>query len=342
MIRKLVVALIVLAVIGLAAFWVLTSPQMIAASELPAHTADIANGQMVFWAGGCESCHAAANADGDERLKLGGGQVLSTPYGNFHVPNISPDAATGIGKWTLADFVTAMKRGVAPGGVHLYPAFPYPSYQRMTMVDLIDLKAFLDTLPPVVRASEPHELAFPFNIRRGIGLWQLINIDGKAFVPDPKATDQVNRGAYLVQAAGHCGECHTPRTIIQATDPSRALSGALMLDGSNGVAPNITPDPSGLATWTAAQITRLLTVGLKPTFDSVGGAMGPVVGNMAMLPRADVQAIAAYLKTIPAHAASAVPRTPAAAPAPGAPAPASGPATAAPAAAASPPAPAKP
>jgi mono/diheme cytochrome c family protein len=311
MIGKFVAVILALAVIGLAAFWLLTTPKVIAASELPAHTPDLANGQMVFWAGGCESCHAVANADGDERLRLGGGQVLATPVGRFHVPNISPDPGTGIGKWTLADFVTAMKRGIAPGGVHLYPAFPYPSYQRLTTNDVIDLKAFLDSLPPVVRTNEPHELAFPFNIRRGIGLWQLVYVDGKAFVPDAKATDQVNRGAYLVQGPGHCGECHTPRNpITQATDPTRTLSGAVLPDGTNGVAPNITPDPSGIGTWTPAQITRLLTTGLKPTSDSVAGAMGPVVASVSMLARADLQAIAAYLKSIPPHAASAVPKTP--------------------------------
>jgi mono/diheme cytochrome c family protein len=304
MLRALVSALIVVAVAA-AALWLLTAPRVIAATDLPMHTPDPANGEVMFWAGGCASCHAVANATGEERLRLGGGQALATPFGRFHVPNISPDGTSGIGRWSLADFVTAMKRGVAPGGVHLYPAFPYPSYQRMTYGDIIDLKAYLDMLPPVARANQPHELAFPYNIRRGVGLWQFLNIDGRDFAPDPAAPPAVNRGAYLVQGAAHCGECHTPRTATQAMDLDRWLSGARMLDATNDIAPNLTPHATGLADWFEDEIVRLLQLGVTPTFDSVGGAMGPVVASMGMLPQAELEAIAAYLKSLPPLPASA-------------------------------------
>src|SRR5690606_26407673 len=120
------------------------------------------------------------------------------------------DPQDGIGTWTLADFVTAMKFGVTPGGVHLYPAFPYDFYQRMRVEDIIDLKAFMDTLPLVAGRSPPNDLKFPYSVRRGVGLWQLLYVDGRTFAPDPDSSDQVNRGAYLVQGAGHCGACHTP------------------------------------------------------------------------------------------------------------------------------------
>jgi mono/diheme cytochrome c family protein len=308
----LIAALVVLAGLGLVAFWLVTVPRTISASELPVRTPDLANGELMFWAGGCESCHAAPGAGPDDLTRLGGGQVLATPFGGFHVPNISPDRTYGIGNWTLAEFVTAMKLGVGPGGVHLYPAFPYPSYQRMRVEDIIDLKAFLDTLPPVATASQAHDLKFPFSIRRGVGLWQLLNVDGKTFIPDPAASAVVNRGAYLVQGPAHCGECHTPRGFTGAVIADLALTGAPMLDGTHDVAPNLTPHPGGLGDWSEAAIVRALQVGLKPGFDAVGGAMGAVVGNLARLPRSDAQAIAAYLKSLPPRPTTVVRAAPAA------------------------------
>ena len=209
MFRKLLLLVLVLIAAGIAAFWFLTAPRTLAAADLPAHTPDLVNGQTMFWAGGCESCHAAADATGDDQLKLGGGQPLKTAFGTFHAPNISPDPEHGIGRWSDLDFVNAMRFGVAPGGVHLYPAFPYTSYQHMRIEDLLDLKAFLNTLPPVATASLPHELPFPFTIRRDIGLWKLLYMDGRTFVPDPAKSAELNRGAYLVEGPGHCGECHT-------------------------------------------------------------------------------------------------------------------------------------
>ena len=298
MIRRLVILAVVLAVAGFAVFWFLTTPRMLAAADLPAHTPDLANGETMFWAGGCESCHAAADARGDDELKLGGGQPLVTPFGTFHAPNISPDPDHGIGHWTDLDFVNAMKFGVAPGGVHLYPAFPYTSYQRMRVEDILDLKAFLDTLPPVTTASLPHELPFPFNIRRGLGLWQLLYVDGKTFVPDPAKSDQLNRGAYLVEGPAHCGECHTPRNLIGGPDSSRAYGGGPAPEGG-GKIPNITSDATGLADWSEADIANLLETGLKPNFDSAGSSMAAVARNTAKLSAADREAIAAFVANLP-------------------------------------------
>jgi mono/diheme cytochrome c family protein len=299
MIRRLLVLAIVLAAIAAAAFWFLTAPRMLAAADLPDHTPDLANGEYMFWAGGCESCHAAPDATGDDQLKLGGGLALTTPFGIFNVPNISPDKQTGIGSWSTLDFVNAMKRGIGKGGTHLYPAFPYASYQHMTLADVIDLKAFLDTLPPVENLPPGHELPFPFNVRRGIGLWQLLYVDGETFRPDPAEDAELDRGAYLVKGPGHCGECHTPRNVAGAMIADRAYSGAPTPDGKGSV-PNITPDPdTGIGSWSKDDIVTLLQTGFKPNFDSVGGTMAPVQRNLAKLSEDDLNAIAAFLKSLP-------------------------------------------
>ena len=299
MIRKLIVAAIVLALIGLAAFWLLTMPRTIAMGDLPPHTADLKNGEEMFWAGGCESCHAAPGAKGDDLLKLGGGLVLASPFGKFHVPNISPDPDHGIGGWNLAEFVTAMKLGIGKGGTHLYPAFPYTSYQHMKIEDIIDLKAFLDTLPKVADVSQPHELPFPFSIRRGLGLWQLLYVNGKTTDPNPAVGEKINRGAYLVEGPGHCQECHTPRGLDGGMIAARAFSGAPNPTGKGRV-PNITQHADGLGDWTESDILDLVQTGMMVTGDVVGGPMVAVQANLARLPLADQQAIAAYIKTIPA------------------------------------------
>lgn len=223
---------------------------------------------------------------------------MKTPFGVFHVPNISPDKETGIGNWSTLDFVNAMKRGIAPGGTHLYPAFPYASYQHMSYEDLIDLKAYLDTLPAVKSEVPPHQLTFPYNIRRAVGLWQLLYVDGKTFAPDPKKSAEVNRGAYLVEGPGHCGECHSPRNSLGGIMQSAAYAGARNPEGK-GKIPNITPSDDGIADWSADDIAYFLETGNTPDFDVVGGLMARVQENMAKLKPEDRAAIAAFLKSLP-------------------------------------------
>ncbi len=305
MIRKLFFGVILLGIVAAVVLWFLTAPRTLAAGDLPDHTPDLANGETMFWASGCESCHAAPGATGDDILKLGGGLAMVTPFGTFNVPNISPDETTGIGSWSTADFVAALKHGVGKDGEHLYPAFPYTSYQRMRVEDIIDLKAFMDTLEPVDNAIAAHDLPFPFNIRRGLGLWQLVFADGKTFVPDPQASDQINRGAYLVKGPGHCGECHTPRDVAGAMIAARALSGGPAPEG-DGTVPNITPDTdTGIGSWSQDDLVTLFKTGFTPDFDSVGGSMAPVQRNLAMLPDEDLEAIAAYLMSLPPIASEA-------------------------------------
>ena len=284
--------------VGAASFWLLTEPKPLSASVLPDRAGDPAKGELLFWAGGCASCHAAPGSKGDDRLKLAGGEPIVSPFGTFHAPNISPDKAHGIGNWSTLDFVNAMKRGLGPDGEHLYPAFPYTSYQRMPVADLVDLKAYLDTLPADATPNKAHELPFPFSIRRGVGLWKLLYLDGETFTPDPSKSDEINRGAYLVQGPGHCNECHTPRNAIGGLDRSRALAGAPDPSGK-GTIPNITPGSSTMGDWTADDIANFLETGMTPDFDSVGGTMVEVQENMAKLPASDRAAIAAYLKDLP-------------------------------------------
>jgi mono/diheme cytochrome c family protein len=300
MVRRLVMVALILAVAGLAAFWFLTTPRTLGAGALPDHRPDLENGATMFFAGGCESCHAAPGAKGEDQLKLAGGVALDTPFGKFHAPNISPDPQNGIGGWSTLDFVNAMKFGVGPRGTHLYPAFPYTSYQRMRIEDLIDLKALLDTLPPVAEAAPDHELPFPFNIRRGLGLWQLLYVDGETFAPDPAASERINRGAYLVEGPGHCGACHSPRNEIGGIIASRALSGGPAPEGK-GTIPNITPDAeTGIGSWSEDDLVTMFETGFTPSFDSVGGSMTAVQRNLAKLGHDDLVAIAAYLKSLPA------------------------------------------
>ncbi len=266
---------------------------------VPAHTPDEANGERLFWAGGCASCHAASGASGDNRLLLGGGMDLASPVGVFSVPNISPDPDTGIGAWSAEDFLRAMRHGVSPQGLPYYPSFPYGSYQRMPAEDVLDLWAFLQGLEPVRRQNGAHALSFPYNLRPGVMLWRAYFWDGAVFEADPGLSELAAEGAYLVEGPAHCGECHTPRTPLGGLDRSAWMAGAPNPDGS-GFVPNITPHPSGIADWTADDIAFSLESGFTPSFDSFGGQMASVQRNMAELPARDRQAIAAYLTGLPA------------------------------------------
>jgi len=295
MIRRLIVLAAVAAVLGIAAFWLLTIPATVSASALSSHTPDLNNGREMFYAGGCASCHAVPRQK--DPTRLGGGLALNSPFGTFYVPNISPDPRDGIGAWSEAQFVTAMTKGTSPTGEHLYPAFPYPSYQHMRLDDLRDLFAFLRTLPPVRGRVRDHALRFPFDIRRAVGLWKLLFLDGQPFKPDPAQSAQWNRGAYLVNGPGHCAECHSPRNFLGAVIPSFRFTGGPSPDGQGGV-PNITQYK--LKNWTVEDIAGTLTDGMTPDADLVGGSMIEVVANTSKLTADDRKAIATYIKSLPA------------------------------------------
>ncbi|MEZ0170179.1 cytochrome c [Microvirga sp. TS319] len=311
--RKAILGLGILVLCGALGFLALTSPsayRMLRAQASPAptdHKPNPDNGRVMFFAGGCTSCHATPNQD--DKLRLGGGFALKSPFGTFHVPNISPHKQDGIGSWSTADFIRAMHEGTSPEGHNYYPAFPYTSYQRMRLEDLADLFAFLQTLPAVDGKAPPHDLPFPYSIRRGVGLWKLAFLDGKPFTPNPSKSESWNRGAYLVNGPGHCAECHSERNFAGAIIEERRFAGGPDPEGGRGSVPNITPSPSGIGGWTEDELVTLLTTGETPNFDTVGGPMGSVVHNTAQLPESDRRAIAEYLLSLPPKQGYAAPKS---------------------------------
>jgi mono/diheme cytochrome c family protein len=289
-------------VIAIGAFWILTLPAVVPASALPPYTPNLDNGRTMFNIGGCVSCHAVSNTDPDkvDRTRLGGGLALTSPFGIFYVPNISPDPKDGIGNWSEANFVTALWKGTSDYGSNLYPAFPYTSYQHMQLDDVRDLFAYLKTLPPVPGRVRRHDLAFPFNERRLLGGWKLLFLHGGPFEPDPSRSAQWNRGAYLVNGPGHCAECHSPRNLLGGIIESERFAGGPAPDGSGWV-PNITP--IGLKrsdeVWSEKDIATFLDDGMMPSGDFAGSTMVEVIRNTSLLTADDRGAIAAYLVTLP-------------------------------------------
>jgi len=290
--RKIFGVLGALVLIGLAVFWSITRPHLLSDDDVAGFAPDLMRGKYVFTAAGCASCHAAPGAEGEAMLVLAGGKAFPSPFGTFHAPNISP-SPEGVGGWSVADLANALHEGVGKGGMHLFPALPYTSYRRMDLGDIAALRAYLQTLPPSDAASLPHDVPFPFNIRRLIGGWKLLFLkDG--FVRTEVPAD-AEAGRYIVEALAHCGECHTPRNALGGLDLSRWLGGAPSPDGK-GKIPNITP---GALTWSESEIVDYLKTGFTPEFDSAGGLMAEVIENMAQLPDEDLMSIAKYLKSLP-------------------------------------------
>jgi mono/diheme cytochrome c family protein len=294
MLKRVVLGLVLVALIGLGVFWWLTIPSAVAAASLPARQPDLTNGQTMFNAGGCSSCHAVPEQP--DRLKLGGGLAIPSPFGTFYAPNISPDPNDGIGRWSEVDFVTAVQKGTSPTGTHYYPAFPYASYQRAKVEDVRDIFAYLKTLAPVAGIVRDHDMPFPFNIRRTVGMWKLFFLDGKPFVPDAAHSATWNRGAYLVNGLGHCAECHSPRNLLGGIVEAQRFAGGPNPEGE-GFVPNITQKQ--IADWSAKDIGYFLETGEMPDGDTAGGAMARVIRNTSQLPAADRGAMAEYVKSLP-------------------------------------------
>jgi mono/diheme cytochrome c family protein len=198
----------------------------------------------------------------------------------------------------MLDFVNAMQNGVSPAGRHYYPSFPYTAYARMATRDVMDLKAYLDTLPAVAGGPADHALTFPWSIRRGIGLWKKRYLNAEPVVDIDASDPAVRRGQSLVEGAGHCGECHTPRDRFGGLVTGRWLAGAPSPEG-RGRIPNITPAGKGISGWSASDLSYYLESGFTPEFDTVGGSMVAVQENLARLTKSDRDAIAAYLLRIP-------------------------------------------
>ncbi len=284
----------VLALGGATFGWWITGPSPLPLATFDGITGDATRGEMVFTAAGCASCHMAPGAEGEAELVLAGGQRFPSDFGTFVAPNISP-SEQGIGGWSVADLGNALMRGVSPEGAHYYPALPYASYAKLRPQDVADIHAYMQGLPPSDVQSAPHELGFPFNIRRSIGGWKLLYLNTD-WVLDGDLTPEEARGREIVEALAHCGECHTPRDALGGMDTGRWLAGAPNPSGEGNI-PDITP---GKLTWSEGEIVTYLTSGFTPDYDSVGGHMAHVVENMAKLPQSDRQAVAAYLKAVPA------------------------------------------
>lgn len=273
-------------------------------SAAATHEPDAENGRYMYFAGGCGSCHAApasakcSDPSTKDYFEPVGGRCLKSDFGTFYVPNITQDKENGLGGWSEQDFIRAMTKGKSPDGKNYYPAFPYVSYQRMTQSDLRDLWAFLQTLEPIASSVPDHDLSFPYNIRLGLSIWRGLYLDGETFKPDPTKSAKLNRGAYLVEGPGHCGECHTPRNSLGGKIEAKRLSGGPAPEGDGSV-PNITPDQTGIGSWSEKDIVFALETGFLPDGDVIGGSMAAVQRNMAQLTAEDREAIAAYLKSIP-------------------------------------------
>jgi mono/diheme cytochrome c family protein len=294
MLRRTIPVVLLAALAAAGVYWWLSAPVVAAAGTAPARVPDLANGEVIFNAGGCASCHAVP--DQPDRLRLGGGVAIKSPFGTFYAPNISSDPTDGIGKWSDAEFVNAVMHGVSPDGRHYFPAFPYTSYQHARREDVLDLFAYLKTLPAVAGKVRHHDVRFPFNIRRNVGIWKFLFLDGKPFVADSAKSPQWNRGAYLVSSFGHCAECHSPRNALGGIIAGQRFAGGPNPEGEGWV-PNITQ--KGLGEWSAKDISYFLKTGELPDGDSVGGAMRRVIKNTSQLPDDDLAAMADYLKSLP-------------------------------------------
>lgn len=292
--RKVLSYLVLLLIALGAAGWFLTAPSPLSDDVTAGLTGDPAHGKAVFTAGGCASCHSAPGAEGEAKLILAGGRAFPSEFGTFYAPNISASEDAGIGAWTVQDLANAMLRGVSPAGQHYYPAFPYTSYTKAKPQDVADLRAYLETLPADSTPSRDHDVAFPFNIRRAVGVWKILYFR-QDFVLQEVDSAELAQGRYLVEALGHCAECHTPRTALGGLNTSRWLGGAPNPSGQGRI-PNIT---SGGLSWSEEEIAEYLSSGFTPDFDVVGGEMADVVANTSQLTDEDRMAIALYLKAVP-------------------------------------------
>lgn len=266
---------------------------------LPADTspAAVKRGEYLFNAGNCVGCHTDSKHGG---ARLAGGRGIETPFGTYYTRNITPDREHGIGAWTDAQFVRALRRGVSPSGAHYFPAFPFTAFTLMADRDMLDIKAYLFTQTPSAQADKAHDAPFPFDVRATMVLWRMLYFDPGPFVPDPSRDAEWNRGAYLVRAVAHCGDCHTPRNWLGALEAERQFAGARLYGTADVRAPNITPDvKNGIGAWSRGDIAFLLKSGFKRNGEAVNSPMSEVVEGSAKLTDSDRLAIAAYLQALP-------------------------------------------
>ncbi|HET9388014.1 MAG TPA: c-type cytochrome [Steroidobacteraceae bacterium] len=261
----------------------------------------VERGRYLARAADCASCHT--KPDGQP---FAGGRAFVLPFGTIYSTNITPDAETGIGAYTDADFLRAVHQGIARDGTRLYPAMPFASYTYLTDADALAIKAYLFSLPPVQSARTTDSLRFPFNQRWLMSIWSALFNPDRRFQANGSRSAEWNRGAYLAEALGHCGECHTPRNIFQALDNRRKFSGARQAGWRSF---NLTPDPQGgVGAWSREELTRFIAGGHASGHGSAGGPMGEAVDmSLQHLTPADIQALVTYISSVPAVATPDLP-----------------------------------
>jgi len=283
--------------LGIAGAWFLAIAALLPCAAVA--DGDPARGAYVFTAAGCKGCHTTAQ-DAKAKVLLAGGRALKTPFGTYFSPNITPDPETGIGRWSFEDFKRALRDGKTPSGSYYFPVFPYTAYTKMSDADMADLWAYLRTLPAVKRANQPHDTKLIFGWRLMMLPWRILNFEAGPMKADPAKGPAWNRGAYLVEALSHCGECHSPRDALGGFVGGMHLAGTAEGPGGDPV-PNITPDKAtGIGEWSAGDIDSILSLGMLPDGDFVGGEMTEVYENTSKLTPADRRAMVQYLQSIPA------------------------------------------
>lgn len=291
--------------------WGLVAVLLGAAPVLAATPDDVLRqrGGYLAAAAGCATCHTE---DVPGAVPLAGGRRLKTRFGVFVTPNITPDPVHGIGRWSEADFIRALRQGLSPAGSHYYPSFPYAAYTRMQDDDLRALWAWLKAQPPAARANAPHELDWYVDWRRLLAIWKAGNFAPGPRPPNPSRPASWNRGAYLAEAVVHCGECHSPRGRLGGVDEARRYAGTTEGPEGDDTVPNITPDrKTGIGRWRPSELVYYLETGATPDGDYAGGMMAEVVDNStAHLTRADREAIAEFIFSLPPveHAVKRAPR----------------------------------
>lgn len=271
----------------------LVNAPTVAATAAPSDL--IAKGKYLAQAGDCMACHTAKGGE-----PFAGGLYLETPFGGIASPNITPDKATGIGTWTDAQFYRVMHDGIGHKGEYLYPAMPFPWYTIVTQDDVAAIKAYLFSLPPVHKEREPNRLHFPVNIRESMLAWRTVFFKAGTFKPDASKSDEINRGAYLVNGLGHCGECHNARPVAGTSAFRKPFAGGVINDW---YAPNITSDVrDGIGSWSDDQLATFLKTGAAPGKGVALGPMAETIHSLSALNDADLHAMVAYLKSTPATA----------------------------------------
>jgi mono/diheme cytochrome c family protein len=274
---------------------------LIAALAGQVQAAEQSLGAYLATVGNCKSCHTTADGQA-----YAGGLRFETPFGTLYSTNITPDPETGIGSWTLEDFDRALRHGLRPDGEHLYPVFPYTAFAKLKDADVAALFDYLQTLTPVSRQATANEMSFPFDQRWALGLWKWLYLDEGSFEEDPEQSAAWNRGAYLVEGLGHCGMCHTPRDFLGGQDMDLAYTGAThqgLLEGKwlDWSSTNLTAASSGLGAWSAEELVSYLKYGVSAQAGIFGPMNEVVVNSTRHMSDEDLEAMAVYLKSLPAN-----------------------------------------